>query len=62
MEASLSEVLCHPQSGLKPIRNIDLFEDIVEVSLDGVCRDEQLLRNFLVLKPAAQEHKDLDLP
>src|SRR5437667_42869 len=44
-----------------PVRRPELLEDVLEVRLHGVGRDEQLVRDVLVRVPEGKELEDLDL-
>src|SRR2546429_8810447 len=47
--------------GRRAVGRAELLEDVLEVRLDGVGRDEQLLRDVAVRVPECQELQDLDL-
>lgn len=56
------QVLCCPQSSLESIRNVDLFEDVIQVGLHSVGTNAEPLSNLIIGGPHSDQGKYLNLP
>ena len=51
-----------PQRSMHPIVHMDLFIDIVRVSLNGVGADAELDGDLMVAQPGGEQREDLSFP